>query len=52
MMDSCYLVKEKGHYHQEKFTGEGKTKTTGGKADESDEYVITNTLEAATTFPG
>ena len=35
-----------------KFTSQGKTKTTGGKANESDEYIITNTPEATTTFPG
>mmetsp|Transcript_1308 Transcript_1308/g.1685 ORF Transcript_1308/g.1685 Transcript_1308/m.1685 type:complete len:87 (+) Transcript_1308:185-445(+) len=35
-----------------KFTSQGKTKTTGGKANESDEYIITNTPEATTSFPG
>ena len=34
-----------------KFIGQGKTKTTGGKANESDEYIITNTPEATTSFP-
>ena len=35
-----------------KFTSQIITKTTGGKANESDEYIITNTPEATTSFPG
>ena len=27
-------------------------KTTGGKANESDEYILTDTSEVTTTFPG
>ena len=34
-----------------KFTSQGKTKTTGGKANERDEYSIANTPEATSTFP-
>ena len=37
---------------ERKFTSQGKTKTTGRKANESDEYIITNTPEATTSFPG
>ena len=35
-----------------KFTSQGKTKTTGGKANGNDEYIIANTPGAPTTFPG
>ena len=43
---------EKSQSTLRKFTSQGKTKTTGGKANESDEYIITNTPEATTSFPG
>ena len=48
----CKYAHVQWAFDSRKFTSQGKTKTTGRNSNESDEYIITNTPEAKTSFPG